>query len=76
MVDTIIRNCLMIRAEDSAGMEVLYHAMQQMKSFFYANYGLLESTQPEWKQWRFEIMTRIFERLFLITNMKNMVGLV
>ena len=75
-MDTIFKNCLMIRAEDSAGMEVFYCAVQRMNSFFYANYGLLDSMQPEWKRWGFEIMTRIFERLFLNTNMKNMLGMV
>ena len=43
---------------------------------FYAYYSLIDSTNPVWLQWLFDIIIGIFERFGIINNMENMVTMV
>ena len=42
-------------------------------TLFYAYYGLVDSTNPVWLQWVFDILIGLFERFGIINNMENMV---
>ena len=43
---------------------------------FYAYYSLIDSTNPVWLQWLFDIIIGIFERFGIINNMEEMVAMV
>ena len=47
------------KVEEVAGMEGFYHSMQRMYTLFYACDGLFASTQPDWLQWTFDVLTGI-----------------
>ena len=44
--------------------------------FFYADDGVVESTDPEWLQLEFDMLTGIFDRVGLQKNVRKTVGIV
>ena len=44
--------------------------------FFYANDGMIASTYLGWLQLAFDMMTELFERLGIPTNVRKTVGMV
>ena len=45
-------------------------------SFFYAYDGMLASTYPGWIQLEFDMLTGIFDRVSLRTNVQKIIGMV
>ena len=67
-MDTVVRNWVSLVAgyagvQDTLGREVLH-----CTAFFYMEYSLVASTDPEWMQGAFETLTGLFERVGLWTN--------
>ena len=44
--------------------------------FFYANYGMVSSTDPVWLQSEFDTLMGLFYRVVLRTNIRKTVGVV
>ena len=62
-MDVVVRNWVSMVAgyagvQDRLGREVLHCTV-----FFYMEYSLVVSTEPEWIQGAFETLTRLFERV-------------
>ena len=47
-----------------------------LASYLYANYGLVESTQPERLQRSFDVLAGLFDRVVLQTNRLNTIYMV
>ena len=62
--------------ENEAGPDGFGYTVADKMTLFYAYYGLIESTDPVWLQWVFDILIGIFERFGIINNMENMVTMV
>ena len=58
------------RAEDG------YASLTLKVAFFYEEYGMVASTEPGWIQLAFDMLTGLFERVGLRTNIRKTVGMV
>ena len=55
--------------------EVLGLSIHDLEPYFYANNGLVASTQPERLQRVFDVLTSLFDRVGLRMNMQKMVSM-
>ena len=76
MVDVIIRYWVGIMAENEVGPDGFGYTVADKMTLFYAYYGLIESTNPVWLQWVFDILIGLFKRFGIINNMEKMVTMV
>ena len=76
VADAVVWVWLNIFALEEAGLECLGIAIQRMESFFYANEGLMSSTQPECLQGEFDVLTWLLDQMGLQTNVKKTVSMV
>ena len=75
-MDVIIRHWVGLIVENKAGPDGFGYTVADNMILFYEYYGLIESTNPVWLQWVFDILIGIFERFGIINNMENMVTMV
>ena len=73
VVDAVIHHWLTLVVPTEEGMELLGLLIQDLEVYFYSNDGLVASTQPERLQSLFNVLTCLFDRVFLITNMQKAV---
>ena len=76
MVDVIIRYWVGIMVENEVGPDGFGYTVADKMTLFSANYGLIESTNPMWLQWVFDILIGLFERFGIINNTEKMVKMV
>ena len=55
--------------------EGLEQEIQRLVVNFCSKYGILESTRETWIQWDFDVMTEMFDRIGLHTNVGNTVSM-
>ena len=68
VMDTVVRNWVSLVAVDAGGQDRLGRGVIHRATFFYMEYGLVTSTDPEWMHGTFDTLTRLFERVGLWTN--------
>ena len=76
MVDVIICHWVGLMVDKKAGPDGFGYTAADKMTLFYAYYGLIDSNNPVWLQWVFDIIIGIFERFGIINNMENMVTMV
>ena len=74
-VDFIIRHWVTVVAETEEVTEGLGLSLRDLAAYFYANDGLIVSTQPERMQREFNVLTGLFDRVVLRTNMRKTVSM-
>ena len=70
MVDVIIRHWVSLMEENKAGPDRFWYTVADKMTLFYVYYGLIDSTNPVWLQWLFDIIIGLFERFGIINNME------
>ena len=75
VVNTVIRHWVALVASTKDGTEVLGLSIQDLVAYLYADDGLVTSTQTERLQRVFNVLTNLFDRVGLRTNMINMVSM-
>ena len=68
VVDAVICHWITLVAGEKAGLGGFGRAVQWMAAFFYANDGLFASPRPTWIQAVMDVLTGLFDRLFLQTK--------
>ena len=76
IVDSIIRHWVKVVTPTEAGTGGLGLIIIDLAAYFYAGDGLVAPTQPEILQRSFDVLTRLFDRVSLQTNMTKTVGMV
>ena len=76
VVDAVVRNCVMVviagaEEQGKRGKEVSHQA-----AFFYADDGMVASSEPLWLQGAFNTLVGLFDRVGLQTNFGKTVGMV
>ena len=69
----IIRHWVGLMVDNEAGPDGFGYTVADKMTLFYAYYGLIESTNPVWLQWVFDILIGTFERFAIINNTEYMV---
>ena len=76
VVDAVIHHWVTVvtpSEEDTGGLGL---TIIDLEAYFYADDGLVASTQSERLQRVFDVLTGLFKRVVLCTNMVNTVGMV
>ena len=76
VVDAIILHYSRLVANNKAVPNGFVHALTDKSPFFYAEDGLVASTNIMWLQWSFNMMIIIFEQIGLCTNVPKTVVMV
>ena len=76
VVDTVIRHWVTVVKPTEAGTGGLALTIINLAACFYADDGLVASTQPESLQRAFDALTGLFDWVGLHTNTESMVGMV
>ena len=69
VVDVIIRHWVGLMVENKAGPDGFGYTVADNMTLFYAYYGLVDSTNPVWLEWGFDILIGIFKRFGIRTYM-------
>ena len=75
VMDAVIRHWVTVVAKTEACTEGLGLSIWDLALYLYADNGLITSTQPDRLQWAFDIISGLFDRVGLRTNMRNMVSI-
>ena len=81
MLYAVLRNWVSVvaeaeaEAEEESGTEGFGREVHRMMEYFYANDGLLASTRSERLQLEFHVLTDIFDRVGLRTNVGKTVSM-
>ena len=75
-VDSFIRHWLMLVMPSYAGMGSIGLTIIDLVAYFYADDGLVASTQPERLKRAVDFLTVLFNKVGLQTNTAKMVGMV
>ena len=75
VVYAVIRHWVTVVAETEAVKEGLGLFIRGLVSYFYADYGLVTSTQPERLQQAFDFLTGFFNWVGLSKNMQKTVSM-
>ena len=76
VVDAVVHHWVtMTMDEDEKWGERVNKGMHQA-SLFYADEGMVTSSDPRWIQWAFDTLVSIFERVGLRTNVGKIVSMV
>ena len=76
VVDAVIRHWVTVVTPNEAGTGGLSLTIIDLVDYFYANDGLVPSTQPERLQRAFDVLTGLFDQVELQTNTVKTVGMV
>ena len=68
-MDDVIRHWVTMAATEEAGAEGLGVSIQDRAAYFYINNGLIALTQEERLKRAFDVLTDLFNRVVLWTNM-------
>ena len=75
VVDAVIQHWVVVVALAELVAEVLRETIQELADFFYTDYGLVVSPQPERLQRTFNVLIYLFYRFGLRTNMRKTVSI-
>ena len=75
-VDTAIHHWVTLVTGEDAEPDGFGWAFQWLVAFFYSDNGLLASPRPARLQAHLEVLTGLFDRVVLHTNIKKTVGMV
>ena len=76
VVGAVIRHWVIPVAGEEAGMEIFRRVIQWMAEIIYTDDVLLAPPIPPWIQAALDILTGIFDRVGLHTNLDKTVGMV
>ena len=76
VMDAVVRTFLTVVTPTQAGTGGIGLTIIDLVDNFYANDGLVASTQPEKLHMAFDVLTSLFNRVGLRTNTENTVGVV
>ena len=76
VVDVVIRRWLEKVSDEAAGTSGFGSGITGRAAFFYADDGLVASTNRAWLQYAFEVLTELFERMGLKCNIKKTVVMI
>ena len=62
--------------DNEAGPDRFGNTVEDKMTLFYAYYWLIDSTNPVWMQWVFDILTGLFEWFDIRTNMEKIAKIV
>ena len=75
VVDAVVRHWVTVVAPTKAGEEGLGETVQELTAYFYAGDGLITSPQLEMLQSLFDVITDLFNRVGLCTNLHKTVSM-
>ena len=75
-MDDVIRHRITVVVSKEAGPDGFGSVVQMMKTFSYADNGLLASTRPKWLQRVFNVLMELFDQVGMQENVRKMVGMV
>ena len=76
VVDAVIYHCVTLVVGEEAGKDGFGRAVQCLVELFYTNNGLIASPSLARIQAALDVLTGLFNRLGLQTNVNKMVGMV
>ena len=71
----MVRHWPTIAAQEAERREERGREVRHQVALFYADYGMLVSSDPWWLQWAFTQLVGIFDRVGLKTNFKKTVSM-
>ena len=72
----IFHHWLGLMVDNEAVPEEFGYSVAYKAAFFYADGGLVASTNLLWIQWSFDVLIGLFQRLGIQSNMVNIVAMV
>ena len=76
LVDAVIQHWVKMVSVEEVVLDGFGQEIQCLAAFFYYNDRLINSLRPAQIQPALEVLTRLFDRVDLQTNIENMVGMV
>ena len=67
VVDAVVRHCLQIATQEAERRGERGRELRHMAALFYADDGMVASTDPHWLQWAFQVLIGLFDRMGLKT---------
>ena len=75
VVDAVVRHWLHIATEEAERRGGRGRERRHQAALFYADDGMVASTDPRWLQWAFTVLVGLFDRVGLKTNQRKTVSM-
>ena len=75
VVDAVVRHCVTLAVMDAETRGEQGREGRHQATLFYADDGMLASSDPQWLQWAFTKLVRLFDRVGHNTNTGKMVSM-
>ena len=75
VVDAVVRQWLHLATQESERRGERGRERRHQAALFYADDGMIASTDPLWLQWAFTILVELFDRVGLKTNQRKTVSM-
>ena len=75
VVDAVVRHWLQIATQEAERRGERGREGRHQTALFYADDGMIASSDPRWLQWAFTQLVRLFDRVGLKTNCKKTVSM-
>ena len=76
VVDAVVRHWLHLATQEAVRRREWGRERRHQAALFYADDGMVASTDPRWLQWAFTILVGLFDRVGLKTNQRKTVSMV
>ena len=76
LVDTVVRHWMNRLVDEAEGKWETGREGRHQSEMFYADYGMVVSSDPAWLQGAFTALVAIFDRVCLMTNVGKTVSMV
>ena len=75
VVDAVVRHWLLLATQEAERRGERGRERRHQAALFYADDGMIASTDPRWLQWDFTILVGLFDRVGLKTNQRKTVSM-
>ena len=75
VVDAVVRHWLYLTTQEAERRGGRGRERRHQAALFYADDGMIASTDPRWLQWAFTILVGLFDRVGLKTNQRKTVSM-
>ena len=71
VVDAVVRQWLNLATQEAERRGERGREGRHQAALFYADDGMIASSDPRWLQWAFTVLVRLFDRVGLKTNQRK-----
>ena len=75
VVDAVVRHWLHLATQEAERRGERGRERRHQAALFYADGGMIASSDPRWLQWAFTVLVGLFDRVGLKTNRQKMVSM-